>query len=111
MYVGIGRSSKFVADISEASCTEEVVQATTTATGIDVFLDLTAKQCNICCAIDVATERYCCVTQTATIDIALYDGPLFDDDVCVVFLTVKLCCCLVIQFRTVIDVVMSQVFL
>ena len=100
----VGRSHKLVT--RKFCCTEEVINASCLTTGIYVSVDLTAKYGNVGCAIYIASKRHVYITQTTTVGIAFYDCTLVDDDIGVMFLpAVQLCCGLVVQLRTVTEMI------
>ena len=102
--IGIGGSNESIILIIEIWSVKEVINTSGTSTGIDILLDLTAKDSDIGTTIDVTSLCNRSITQTATVGIALDNSTFVDDYIGVMLLlTIQLCCRLVIKFRTVAE--------
>ena len=82
--IGIGTCHEFMT--CEVVDAEEVVNASGTSAGIDVFLHLTAKHSDIGGAIHIAATTDAGTAETAAVGISLNDGTFLYDDVSVMFL-------------------------
>ena len=69
---------------------EDIVHATGSTSGIDVFLHRAAEQGDIGSTIDVAAKRIFLLTVSSTVGIVCHVGTFVDNDVGVVFLTGQL---------------------
>ena len=57
LYVGIGSCCKPGGVFCKGLSSKKIVQTTGASSGVDIFLYLATKQCNVCRTIDVTTER------------------------------------------------------
>ena len=100
----IGRSNKLIP--RKLCCTKEIINTSGLSAGIDVPVNLTAKHANVGCAIDITRKMCINITKTTTVGIAFYNSSLINDDIGVMFLpAVQLCCCIVVQLRTVTEMI------